>query len=102
MVIEGGNTTLSDMIRNTKDGLLIYGTLGGGQSNMLNGDFSLNILLGYCIESGEITGRVKDTMVSGNVYDVLSRVTYIGSDVEEIGNCFVPDVCCEGVTVTAL
>lgn len=102
MVVECGESKLTEMIQDTQDGLLIYGTLGGGQSNMLNGDFSLNVMLGFRIESGEIIGRVSDVMISGNVYELLNRMKYIGSDSQEIGNCIVPDICFEDVSVTAL
>jgi len=47
---------------------------------MLGGDFSGNVLLGFKIEKGEIVGRVKDTMISGNVYQLLKDITAIGSD----------------------
>jgi len=47
---------------------------------MLGGDFSGNVLLGFKIEKGEIVGRIKDTMISGNVYQLLKNISAIGSD----------------------
>jgi PmbA protein len=39
--------------------------------------FSGNVLLGYKMENGKIVGRVKDTMVSGNIYHLLKEITPI-------------------------
>ena len=46
------------------------------------------------------SGRVKDTMVSGNVYSVLSQVEYIGDSPEWIfGSLRSPAIQCRGVEV---
>jgi len=62
--------------------------IGAGQGNTLGGDFSGNVLLGFKVENGKITGRVKDTMVSGNIYQMLKNITAIGSDGKWIGGAF--------------
>jgi len=59
--------------------------MGAGQGNVLGGDFSGNVLLGYKIENGQITGRVKDTMVSGNIYQLLKNIAAICSDTKWVG-----------------
>jgi len=38
----------------------------------------VNISLGYKIEHGEIVGRVKDTMLTGNCYEALKRIEAVG------------------------
>ncbi len=55
--------------------------LGFGQTNMTNGDFSANLLLGFLVENGEIVGRVKDAMISGNIFELLKGDIQISSDV---------------------
>jgi len=37
------------------------------------------------VENGEIVGRVKDTMVSGNIYDVLKELAAIGHEAKWVG-----------------
>ena len=59
--------------------------MGATQGNILGGDFSGNVLLGYKIENGKIAGRVKDTMVFGNVYELLKDIAAIGSDGRWLG-----------------
>ena len=66
---------------------------------MLAGDFSLNASLAYKIENGEITGRVKDTMISGNVYDIFKKITEISAEQDDTGSRFFPSIAFEGVKV---
>ena len=71
--------------------------LGGGAD--ISGDFSINIDLGYAVENGVITGRVKDTMVSGNVYQVLQEIIALGNDSRWIDSCFTPSLLVEGLSI---
>jgi len=61
------------IIKSIKDGIIVDDTMGAGQGNNLNGEFSMSIALGYRILNGEIIGRVKDIMVAGNVFDILKN-----------------------------
>ncbi|MCJ7763750.1 MAG: TldD/PmbA family protein [Dehalococcoidales bacterium] len=84
-VIQPGDTTFDDMLADIKEGLVIEYLMGAGQGNILGGDFSGNVLLGYKVENGKIVGRVKDTMVSGNIYKLLKDIAAIGSDARWVG-----------------
>ena len=102
LVIEEGNTTYADMIKDVKDGIVVEQLLGAGQGNVLAGEFNANVLLGYRIENGEISGRVKDTMISGNVYDVLNSLAAIGSESRWLGGRFkTPPIYCRSVSISA-
>ncbi|HUV76017.1 MAG TPA: metallopeptidase TldD-related protein [Dehalococcoidales bacterium] len=84
--IAPGSTTFDEMIRDIKEGLVIEYLMGAEQGNVLGGEFSGNVLLGYKVESGKIVGRVKDTMVSGNVYQLLKDIAAIGSETRWVGS----------------
>ncbi len=84
-VIEPGEVTLEDMIKDMRQGIVIEQMMGADQTNILGGDFSGNVLLGYKVEVGEIVGRVKNVMASGNVYDLLRGITGVGNDARWIG-----------------
>ncbi|MFC1541129.1 TldD/PmbA family protein [Candidatus Latescibacterota bacterium] len=92
MILSGGTSSLDEMISLTDTGIFVYGVLGGGQSNLLAGDFSLNIMLGFLIKNGEIAGRLPDTMLSGNIYSAFGNISHMGSDVKPVGTIFTPDV----------
>lgn len=101
-VIAPGSTTLDEMVQDMKEGLVIEQLMGAGQGNILGGDFSGNVLLGYKVENGKIVGRVKDTMVSGNVYQVLKEITAIGSEARWIGGFLnTPHLYCPKVSVAS-
>ena len=68
------------MVSDIKEGLVVEQLMGATQGNVLGGDFSGNVLLGYKIENGKIVGRVKDTMVSGNIYKLFKDIAAIGSE----------------------
>jgi PmbA protein len=100
--IAPGDVNFEDMIAGVDDGLIIEALLGAGQGNELGGDFRANVSLGYRIENGEITGRVKDTMISGNVYKVLSQLEQVSDSSDWVfGSMRSPALKCMGVEVAA-
>lgn len=99
LVVEAGGVSLADMVRDVKEGLLVEQLMGASQTNVLGGDFSGNVLLGYKIEKGEIVGRVKDTVVSGNVYQALKRIDAVGSEARWVGSVFAPPIMCARLAV---
>ena len=102
LVIGKGNVPYHDMVRDIKEGLVIYMLMGAEQGNILSGDFSGNVLLGYKVESGEITGRVKNTMVSGNVYQILNKLEAIGDEAKWVGGLLqTPHLYCPSLSVAA-
>jgi len=100
LVIGNGDTTFEDMVRDIKEGLVVELLIGAEQGNVLNGDFSGNVLLGYKVDGGEITGRVKDTMVYGNVYQLLKQIEAIGQKSRWVeGFLLTPCLYCSSLSV---
>ena len=100
--IAAGDTNFDDMIAGVKDGLIVEALLGAGQGNELGGDFRANVSLGYRVENGEIVGRVKDTMISGNAYTALNDLAAIGSDGRWVrGGLYAPSIALANVSVSA-
>ena len=101
-IIGTGDTTFDEMLGDIKEGLVIEHLMGAGQGNILNGDFSGNVLLGYKVENGKIAGRVKDTMVSGNVYQALKQIAVIGSKARWVGSSVkTPHLYLPGLSVAS-
>ena len=100
IVIGEGDVYFWDMVRDMKQGLVIDQLMGAEQGNILNGDFSGNVLLGYKVERGEITGRVKNTIVAGNVYEVLSQLEAVGQEARWVGGLLLtPCLYCPSLSV---
>jgi len=102
LVIAPGKASFDDMVGDIKEGLVIEQLMGAEQGNILGGDFSGNVLLGYKIESGKIVGRVKNTMVSGNVYQLLKEISAIGSRPKWVsGVVNTPPIYCPRLSVAS-
>jgi len=90
LIVGEGDVNVEEMIADMKEGLIVERLIGAEQGNILGGEFSGNVLLGYKVERGEIVGRVKDTMVSGNIYHALKDIHAIGRKGRYIGKLFSP------------
>jgi PmbA protein len=101
LVVGPGTDSYQDMLAGLERGLIVDQTLGSGQSNLLAGEFSVNVALGFLVEGGKIKGRVKDCMVAGNVYDLLNQVEGISRERQWVGSEHVPAICVRGIKLAA-
>lgn len=86
VLVLGGKISSEKMMKNIKRGVLIEQIVGSGQDNPYTGDFSFSINLGFLINQGEVVGRIKNTLVSGNIFDMLkNRVDQISQDTHWVG-----------------
>jgi PmbA protein len=107
LIIQPGTASFEQLLTELDNGLVVDQILGGGAD--ISGDFSINVDLGYRVENGQITGRVKDTMVSGNVYELLNQIQVIGGDAGGTagvprrwqGSCATPSILLDEVSITA-
>lgn len=99
VIVSPGKMALRDMLREMKRGLLVDQVLGGGQSNVLAGEFSVNLELAFLVERGEVVGRVKDCMIAGNVFEAFNRIVDLGCEMEWHGAMHLPAVLFEAMSV---
>ncbi len=98
--IAPGDAVFDDMLRTMNDGVIVERLIGMGQGNVLGGDAGGNILLGYRVQGGEVIGRVKDTMLHCNIYDILKDIMSIGAETTELGGSLsTPAILCAGVSI---
>ncbi|MGF1539880.1 MAG: TldD/PmbA family protein [Pleurocapsa sp.] len=83
---ESGQTSVEDLIAGMSEGIIVDGVLGAGQSNILAGEFSVNVDLGYKVEGGRIVGRVKNTMVAGNIFEAFNNLVDFSDRPEWVGS----------------
>ncbi|WP_448596785.1 TldD/PmbA family protein [Thermoleptolyngbya sp.] len=98
LIVEPGFKPLESLLETIEDGIIVDQMLGGGAG--ISGEFSINVDLGYRVRRGEVIGRVKDTMVAGNVYTALRNLIELGGDAEWNGSCYTPSVVVGGLSVT--
>lgn len=98
LVIEDGDTPYEDMIRNIKKGLII-GRFSGGQPGT-NGDFSGVAKNSFLVEDGQIKGAVSETMINGNLADLLNNLVAISKETVANGNSVLPYMAFDKVVIS--
>ena len=96
-MVKPGSLSWDGLLKQLGNGIIVDQVLGGSPD--ITGDFSLNIDLGFVVREGEIVGRVKDTMVAGNVYQALKQVMALGNDARWSGSCHTPSLIVDGLSV---
>ncbi len=101
MVVPNSEKSLNSLISQVDKGLIVYNVLGGGQSNINAGEFSVNVELGSLIEGGKIVGRVKNVMLFGNVFEVFKNVIDFSRETKVVFDKVLPYILCDSINVVA-
>jgi PmbA protein len=94
-----GASSKDEMIAEMKNGLLV--NRFSGSSNPISGDFSGVAKAAYLIKDGKLDRPVTGTLIAGNVFDALNKLTGISSDTERVFTAILPYVRIDGISVTA-
>ncbi len=101
LVLAPGHTPLADFLRDMRRGLFVVQLMGAWAGNLLAGEVSGNIVLGFLVEDGEFRGRVKDCMLSVNAFEALgTRLRGLSRETGWSDNCCLPFVVLDGVSIT--
>lgn len=77
-----GKMTLDEMIKDMKEGIVIDEVVGFHSGNIIQGEFSMNVGVGYLVQDGVIKGRAMDAMVAGNIYEEFNKLIALGDKLE--------------------
>ncbi len=98
MEVKAGTTPYIEMISKIEKGILVC-RLSGGQPAS-NGDFSGVAKNSFLIENGKITKPVLETMISGNLAEMLNNIIDISAETTMDGSTVFPWIAFDGVTVS--
>ncbi len=98
VIIEGGDTSYEDMIKNIKKGLIV-GRFSGGQPGV-NGDFSGVAKNSFLIEDGKVKGAVSETMINGNLAELLNNLVAISRETTADGTTVLPYMAFDKVVIS--
>lgn len=98
VVVEGGATPYAEIIKNIKRGLVV-GRFSGGAPGT-NGDFSGVAKNSFLIEDGEIKGAVSETMINGNLAELLNNLVDISSETVADGTSVLPYMAFDKVVIS--
>ena len=76
--IEPGTDKLEDMIKDTKHGYVVKGAKNGQAD--ANGEFMFGAEEVYSIENGEVKELMRGASISGNAFEVLRSVDFVGDE----------------------
>ena len=98
LIIEPGDTSFEEMIKSTDKGILLCRISGGQPSD--NGDFSGVAKNSYYIENGQIQYPISETMVNGNLVEMLNNINQISKERVNSGYSLYPWIKFDGLTVS--
>ncbi|MEW6524399.1 MAG: TldD/PmbA family protein [Bacillota bacterium] len=91
--VEGGNSSFEAMLKDMQEGIVVDRLMGAWSGNPYSGQINGNIMLGYKVENGQITGRVKDCMFSINSFDAFKdHLVALSKERKSLGSMLLPYV----------
>ena len=101
ILIEEGRR--KNLISEIDEGIYLKGLMGIHTMNHSTGDFSLSVYEGHNIKKGEIISPLKDTMISGNIINILNNIIGIGKGKGKYlwgeGSGYTPEILVSNVQV---
>ncbi|MDR2605679.1 MAG: TldD/PmbA family protein [Oscillospiraceae bacterium] len=97
-IIPGGDKSFEEMLSSVDNGLLINRFSGGNPAT--NGEFSGVAKNSFLIKDGKITDAVSETMISGNLLDMLKNILALSQERLIDGGMVVPWALFDGVTIS--
>ncbi len=88
-----------ELIGDTRRGVLV--TRYSGNVDPVSGDFSGVAKGAYLIRDGKLERPIRGTLISGNVFEALPRISGISRERESLFNLILPTIRIEQVSITA-
>ncbi|BBF42501.1 TldE protein, part of TldE/TldD proteolytic complex [Lachnospiraceae bacterium KM106-2] len=98
IIIEAGDTPFEDMIKKIDHGIIVGGFSGGMPA--INGEFSGVAKNSFLIENGKISKALSETMINGNLNEMVKQIVAISKEVVEDGHSVLPYVACDGIVIS--
>ena len=86
-------------LEETGSGLLVTDILSAGGGDRSSGHFTFDCGRVYLFRRGEICGYYDGCVISGNVYDALSRIITMGGKQYRTGSDLLPFIALDGISV---
>ncbi|MFP3898927.1 MAG: TldD/PmbA family protein [Dehalococcoidia bacterium] len=99
LLVRPGHTSKEELISEVKRGILV--TRFSGFPEPVSGNLSGVVKGGFLIEDGRLTQPLIETMISGNLFEFLPRISGVSHETERLGWAIAPYVRMEEVSITA-
>ena len=98
LFVKPGSKSYNELVKSVDRGVLLNRFSGGQPST--NGDFSGIAKNSFLIEDGKITDALSETMISGNLIDLLNSIIGVSTETICDGYASLPYILFDGVTVS--
>ncbi len=98
-ILKPGQNSKEKLIEEMDRGILVTRFSGWPQS--VSGDFSGAVKGGFLIEKGEVVRPIKETLIAGNIFELLNTLSGVSKEVEEVFNFRLPHLRFENVSITS-
>ena len=98
LVVAPGDTALDEIIASVDKGLILGGFSGGEPGT--NGEFSGVAKNSFLIENGKVKCAVTETMVNGNLGEVVKNIRAISRELCLDGGTVVPYIAVDGIIIS--
>ena len=98
MIVKLGKKTPEEIISQIDKGVLVE-TFASPEVNPVTGGFSCEVRNATLIEKGQLTKHVKHALLTGNMYEQLKRVAYVGNDLKIVDSFVLPTIAFGGTTL---
>jgi PmbA protein len=99
VIMEAGDVPVDDMVADIEKGVLV--TRFSGNVDAVSGDFSGSVKGGRMIRGGRLEEPLSGTMIAGNAFELLPKVTAVSVERERTFSTVVPSVALDEVAVTS-
>jgi PmbA protein len=97
IIIDSGKPSKDEIISGIEKGVLV--TRFSGNTSSVSGDFSGVVKGGFLIERGELKHPIKETLVAGNVFDLLRKISNLSKEREWVESALLPYLHVEGISI---
>lgn len=99
IIINEGTSTIEHILNEVTKGVLV--SRFSGNVNPVSGDFSGVVKGGHLIIKGEKVHPLKETLIAGNIFELLNNISGISKERETNFNFLSPYIRAEGISVTS-
>jgi len=96
--VSPGAEPLDRLVSSVRRGVLVQRF--SGRVDPVSGDFSGVAKASKGIEGGSLQGAIRETLISGNVYDVLARVRGLSMETKRIMDFELPHFAVDDISIT--
>jgi len=79
--ILNGNSSLEEIIKNTKNGIYAK-QMGGGSVNPATGEFNFAVLEGYMVKNGKIDKAIRGATLIGKGNEILHKIDMVANNLD--------------------